>query len=102
VGARFSPWLVKRENEGFQVSGQVFVVDSEAMEAMDRLERITKQDGYRKVRITVINDETKKSLSAYAYLKSAEQLKVAEIRLGPLRSYEHMHANLYQPRSDQK
>jgi gamma-glutamylaminecyclotransferase len=98
VGPRYSPWLVAQENRGFRVSGQVFVVDDAALRNLDRLERVDRPDGYRRMAIVVIHRETGAEQGVFAYLKPAALLESADIRSGPLRSYEPEHSALYRPR----
>lgn len=47
VGERHSPWLINAPGDGKRIVGQVFEVDQAALEAMDKLERISVPDGYR-------------------------------------------------------
>jgi gamma-glutamylaminecyclotransferase len=100
VGERNVPWMIDRPGEGQSVAGQVFRVDNGTLAAMDRLERITEPDGYRRAIVALAGGETAAGkLLAYAYLKPAEQLVAAEIRKGPLGEYSHDDAALYRPRS---
>lgn len=86
------------ENEGFHVSGQLYLVDAQAMRSMDELERLNEPDGYYKTTIDVVNQLSRKVCSASVYVKRPAQLTDNIIQLGPLRSYESEHAALYQPR----
>ncbi|MDF6965549.1 hypothetical protein NLR10_25225, partial [Escherichia coli] len=68
---------------------------------MDRLERISAADGYRRREIDVTpaqgegaNDFTR----AFVYVKPHDQLVSTLIRKGPLPGYELEHAALYRPR----
>ena len=99
VGARYSPWLVMSEDQGFHVSGQLYSVGEEAMKWMDKLERVSESDGYHKVTIDIVHNLTEKERRAYVYIKRPEQLTNADIQLGPLRRYELEHSALYQPRN---
>ena len=100
VGERHSPWLIDSPGNGEQISGQVFEVDQATLDAMDKLERISEPDGYRRVVLAVESGDVINSLSldANAYLKQAQDLVASEIRLGPLSEYTLEHAALYRPR----
>lgn len=102
VGERHVPWLLDAAGQGQQVMGQVFEVDADTLAAMDRLERVTEPDGYRRVLIDVVDDTPGASApsTAYAYLKPAEQLHADLPRRGPLDEYTLAHAALYRPRAD--
>ncbi|MGI4861553.1 MAG: gamma-glutamylcyclotransferase family protein [Janthinobacterium lividum] len=104
VGYRHSPWLLHSESQGAQeaqVEGQVFEVDDDALQAMDRLERIDMPDGYRRLTIHVValDDLKRIAVPVHAYLKPADMLPEDGIMLGPLTAYELSHAALYTPRS---
>ncbi len=119
VGERHTPWLIFDENKGYQVRGQLYMVDDETLAGMDILEGIGQPDGYQKIQIPIIPEknsskekisqksvlnngvvaETKSEIFATVYVKSIEQLKNADIQLGPLKEYEVKHTLLYKPRS---
>jgi gamma-glutamylaminecyclotransferase len=99
VGERHSPWLVDEPGKGARVSGQIFRVDAETLAAMDRLERVSERDGYRRKLLELEGGESSSVVPAYAYLKLAEQFQVSEIRAGPIGEYKHEHACLYRPRA---
>jgi gamma-glutamylaminecyclotransferase len=98
VGERHSPWLLDSPGEGQRIAGQLFEVDGPTLEAMDRLERITEPDGYRRVEIDV-EAEAQPAQRASIYLKPREQFDPTEARLGPLGEYTLEHAALYRSRS---
>ena len=98
VGERYSPWLVLDEGEGYRVSGQVFLVDDEALDALDRLERVTEVDGYRRLRIGVVARSSGDESEAFAYLKPAALLAHAAVREGPLHNYTLENALRYRRR----
>ncbi len=99
VGDRHSPWLVSQPNVGTQVKGQVFVVDDLAILEMDRLERISEPDGYKRMKIQILNLETLNELTVFAHMKLKKHLVSQEIKLGPLSSYELEHSKLYRSRN---
>ena len=96
VGERYSPWLVLSKDEGFQVRGQVFMVDEAGLSDMDRLERIHEADGYRRVQIPVISESTNEEMLVFVYGKPPQQLEGMLIQLGPIAEYELKHSSLYQ------
>ena len=98
VGERHSPWLMDEPGSGLRVAGELFRVDAESLAAMDKLERITQPDGYRRVLVDVECAETAACHQAYVYLKPPGQLGAAQIRKGPLAAYTLDHASLYRPR----
>lgn len=101
IGQRYSPWLMDVPGEGHRVLGQVFEVDQAALDAMDRLERTTEPDGYRRVVVEVVSSDVGKpaTLNVNVYIKQPECLDSAEIRLGPLAQYTNEHAALYRART---
>ena len=98
VGDRYSPWLVLSKGEGFQVRGQVFMVDEATLSDMDRLERIDEADGYRRVQMPVFSESTNEEIQVFVYVKPPEQLEGTLIQLGPIAEYELKHSSLYQKR----
>jgi len=99
VGDRCVPWLVDAPGTGMRVAGQVFEVDDDTLAAMDRLERISEPDGYRRHFLALEGGEPSRVLSAHAYVKSPDQLVTSEVRAGPLAEYTLQHAALYRPRT---
>lgn len=79
----------------------MFEVSAETLATMDRLERISQSDGYKRVSVNVrpADIPNQNSISVFAYVKLASQLNADEIRFGPLREYELDHASLYRSRS---
>ena len=98
IGERHSPWLILDEAKGKKLRGQVFKLDSAALEAMDKLERVHLEDGYKRVVIELKETTNNKELKAYAYVKSKEQLDIKLIKQGPLSEYKAEHAKLYRKR----
>src|SRR5215470_7038413 len=66
VGERHVPWLVNSPGTGARVSGQIFRVDRETLAAMDRLERVSEPDGYRREVLEVEGGDSPGLLCAYA------------------------------------
>ena len=98
VGERHSPWLVLSEGEGFQVRGQVFMIDEATLIDMDRLERTHETDGYCRVQMTVYSEFTNEEMQVHVYVKPPEQLEGMLVQLGPIAEYELEHSLLYQKR----
>ena len=98
VGERHSPWLLDDPGAGHRVVGELYRVDAETLAAMDRLERVSEPDGYRR-KLLELEGEERQLLSAHAYLKQRQHLLPADIRLGPLPEYQGEHAALYRHRA---
>lgn len=101
MGERHSPWLIDQPGIGERVQGQVFEVDQAALDAMDRLERVTEPDGYRRVVLEVASTEVgePQTLQVFAYLKPLAHFVPGDARCGPLGAYTLEHAALYRRRT---
>ena len=99
VGERYSPWLVLSKDEGFQVRGQVFMVDEAGLGDMDCLERTHEADGYRRVQMPVFSESTYEEMQVFVYVKPPEHLEGMLVQLGPIAEYELKHSSLYQKRN---
>ena len=101
VGVRQSPWLVDNPGHGFRVRGQLFDVDSNALDEMDTLERTGDADGYRR-RVTRVSDNDQEISDVFVYLKPlaqyAEVVSRGETVTGPYADYTPNMADAYQPR----
>jgi gamma-glutamylaminecyclotransferase len=99
VGERWSPCTCM-PGQGMQVQGQVFAVSDAALAAMDALERIHAEDGYRRLPIAVVEmaPGAPQQRHVQAYLKPPGQLDPALIRKGPMAVYALADALLYRPR----
>lgn len=70
VGDRWrSPFLLEEPGQGFQVTGDLFEADADALARMDQLEGVGRPKGYIRDRITVELLEDGARLKAFAYLK---------------------------------
>ena len=67
-GEDFRPVLVEAEGQGHQVVGELYRVDNQTLDALDRLERINDHDGYRRRRLA-ISDSQGRQHSAWVYMK---------------------------------
>ena len=74
------------------------MVDEAALSDMDRLERISEADGYRRVQIAVNSEPGNEEIQVFAYVKPPQQLQDMQVRLGPIAEYELKHSSLYQKR----
>ena len=99
VGERFSPWMINSPGNGHQVLGQVFTVDQKSLAKMDKLERIEEPDGYRRIKLAVVNKQSAEQIEVLVYVKLTEQLKAQNVRLELQGEYQLKHASLYSSRS---
>ncbi|MBW3695194.1 gamma-glutamylcyclotransferase [Vibrio sp. T187] len=99
IGERNSPWLVLDEGKGHPVKGQVFEVSDETLADIDRLERITKPDGYRRIMLEVVCKQTGEASQVFVYCKPKIQLQNMLIQQELAGDYTLEHAKLYTPRS---
>jgi gamma-glutamylcyclotransferase (GGCT)/AIG2-like uncharacterized protein YtfP/GNAT superfamily N-acetyltransferase len=100
VGDRHSPWLFNAPGQGHRVRGEVFTVDAATLLAMDRLERVSEPDGYRRETLSLarVGATQGQPIEAMAYLKPASAMPTADLRQGPLGEYTLAHSGLYRPR----
>lgn len=113
VGERFSPWLILPDtklseeiDKRFQthpVKGQVFEVNQEALDEMDKLERIHDADGYRRVEIDVFCESSAEIFTVFVYGKPYEQCRelAFEESVRKVLEGEYLleHAKLYSSRN---
>lgn len=99
VGERHSPWLVLDKGNGHKVQGQVFTVTDDALAEMDKLERISEADGYRRIEITVLAKDTSEAFVVSTYGKTVEQIDDADIRTELPGEYSIEHAAHYRSRN---
>jgi len=95
VGERHSPWMVADEVNGVQATGQVFTVDKQGMQAMDKLERTHEENGYKRVQIEAINTADQAKLPVFVYLKQQNQLLAAQVSSQLLHEYTQKEATKY-------
>ena len=99
VGDRYSPWLVLDVGSGHHVKGQVFSVDEPTLRDMDKLERITEFDGYRRVELSVVSLDSNEEFIVFTYGKPVNQLNGAQLQSDPLDEYKIEHSSLYRRRN---
>jgi gamma-glutamylaminecyclotransferase len=100
MGARHVPWMIDAPGSGESVSGELYEVDAAALAAMDELEGVGRPDGYHRKGLQVQADDAQVVI-AQVYMKRAEQLVRADVRVGPLAEYTLEHAALYRKRGAQ-
>lgn len=98
VGKRHSPWLLNSPGAGEQVFGELYRVDTKVLGALDILERIDRTDGYRRECIDVVDVQTDRRFSVYAYFHSPDQLTGEPVKSGPFDRYTLQQAGLYRGR----
>ncbi|WP_458527342.1 gamma-glutamylcyclotransferase family protein [Onishia taeanensis] len=67
-GEDFRPVLVEAKGQGHRVAGELYRVNEQALDGLDRLERINDLDGYRRRRLT-ISDSQGQQHGAWVYMK---------------------------------
>ena len=100
LGPRHVPWMIDAPGSGEQVAGELYAVDTAALAAMDALEGVGRPDGYHRKALQVRGADAAVAL-AQVYMKRADQLVHADVRLGPLAEYTLEHAALYRRRGEQ-
>ena len=100
MGARHVPWMIDAPGSGERVAGELYAVDALALAVMDDLEGVGRPDGYHRQALQVQGADAAVVL-AQVYMKRADQLVHADVRLGPLAEYTLEHAALYRRRGEQ-
>ncbi|MCP3666630.1 MAG: gamma-glutamylcyclotransferase [Gammaproteobacteria bacterium] len=98
VGDRCSPWMVNSPDQGFQVKGELYSIDKNALRALDRLERVSEDDGYKRETIMIEEITHDQPLEAFIYLKQSYDLDTKQIKLGPIPEYTLEMASIYKQR----
>jgi len=102
VGDRYSPWMMDDAGSGEFVLGELYQVNDQQLNILDRLERVNKSDGYHRASIWITEIGENRRQKASAYLKDTEQLDPAKVQLGPLSEYSLVHAASYRHRPDKR
>jgi len=101
VGERHGPWLIHTHGQGFNVQGEIYLLNDEQLKFTDEIEREGQVSGYhrRTLKAQNIGGETitREFHQAFCYFKLAKQLESEEIMVGPLDCYQLEHADLYKP-----
>jgi gamma-glutamylaminecyclotransferase len=66
---------------------------------MDKLERISAPDGYRRIKITVLAKDSGEEFVVFTYARPVEQIKGADIRKELTGEYNIEHAVRYRSRN---
>ena len=83
-----APWLVNQPGRGVQVSGQVFEVDAETLQAMDVFEEVGLPTGYVRVAVELeAVDDAGAVLQAHVYMKEEHQMVECLAVEGPFAEY---------------
>ncbi len=94
-----APWLVDLPGEGHQVSGQVFRVDADSLQAMDVFEEVGLPGGYVRAQIELEPAHgAGGTIRAHAYMKPPDQLASCLHVEGPYAEYTSELASGYQLR----
>ena len=74
--------------------GELYEVDAEALDRLDRLERLGESQGYLRVNIQVeaVQAGAGEPITVQVYAKSAEKAALESQRIGPLAEYTLEHA----------
>lgn len=74
VGGRwFSPYLIDEPGNGHRVFGEVFQVDQEGLDLLDRIEGLHHSEGFRRIALTVENGKGG-VLDAWTYVKARDAI----------------------------
>jgi len=103
IGPRHSPWMINDPGVGFEVEGEVFEVDAKGLKVMDELERIDRENGYRRLIIAIQSKNSGEVLDAYVYLKTKKQYleerHAKNVCSGPWDCYTVEQSRRYRPRN---
>ena len=86
-GAWFSPYLIDEPGEGHRVFGEVFKVNDEDLEALDRMEGTHLPIGYRRISIAIADADGGAPFEAWTYVKDRETIQ--GIHSDPMEEYAH-------------
>jgi gamma-glutamylaminecyclotransferase len=103
MGERHVPWMIDSPGLGERVVGELYEVNAAALAAMDELEGVGQPDGYqrRALRVQAATPGDDAVVIAQVYIKRAEQVVDANVKIGPLAEYTLAHAALYRRRDSQ-
>jgi len=88
------PCLLPTAGVGLRVRGQVFEVAPEALAAMDALERVGDEGGYRRIEIEVAAADGAEDarVAAFVYVQDPAFLERPGTHIGPIDEYTLTHA----------
>ena len=98
VGDRYVPWLVLDDGKGYKIKGEVFEVSKATLVEMDQLERVSHADGYQRIKLNIIQEETGGIFEAHVYGKTSAQLEDAVIQSRLKNEYTLEHAKRFRHR----
>ncbi len=82
VGQYYVPVLLQKNNEaiGEQVLGELYRVDQQTLDCLDKLEGVGKEKGYRRIEIEVLTDAGEIKI-ADVYIKNRQDLEIVHSTL---------------------
>jgi gamma-glutamylaminecyclotransferase len=88
------PCLVAPPGDGHQVIGELYEVNDDDLNRMDRLERIGEPEGYERVEAAVerFDPSPAAPLRVFVYVKQDRSIAASTKRIGPLPEYKQEHA----------
>ena len=98
VGERFVPWLVLDGEKISPIKGELFEVSETTLADMDILEQTAQTEGYQRVEVDILDQESGKNLKAYLYGKHSNQLIGQKIQHKLNDEYTTEHAKHFIPR----
>ena len=93
IGQPFLPWLVNQPGAGEHVLGQVFQVNEQVLNDMDRLEQIDEEGWYAREEILVqeVSAPHQPPLAAFVYFGAGERVSREHVHAGPLAEFTAQH-----------
>ena len=87
IGGRWhSPYLIAERGVGHRIYGEVFEVDNEGLEMLDRMEGAHLSNGYRRITVMIEEPGGGVPVAAWAYVKDRDSID--GIHSDPLEEYE--------------
>lgn len=84
-GKWFSPYLIAEPGVGHKVFGEVFEVDDQGLETLDRMEGTHVPNGYRRMRVAVEGEDGNAPCDAWTYVK--DRATIDGIHSEPMEEY---------------
>lgn len=98
IGERYVPWLVLDDVKGGNIKGEVFEVSQAALAEMDELEQVSHPDGYQRIEVNIVHEQTSESFKAFMYAKTSTQLDGVVIQAELKGEYTLEHAKQFRRR----
>ena len=74
-GKWFSPYLIAEPGEGHRVFGEVFEVDDQGLEKLDRMEGTHVPNGYRRIRVAIESEDGSAPFDTWTYVKDRDTIE---------------------------